>query len=166
MDEKTIARFWKKVDKDGPVPPHCPELGPCWLWTAWANELGYGTFGLGKSKLKASRVSWELETGSAPGALCVCHRCDNPRCVRASHLFLGTKAENSADMARKGRAARHGKPKGEAHAQAKVTDGLVLEIRKLRDSGEKLALLAVRFGVSQSAISRIALRKTWRHLPG
>ena len=28
---KTVAeRFWTKVNKNGPIPPHCHELGPCW----------------------------------------------------------------------------------------------------------------------------------------
>jgi hypothetical protein len=29
-------RFWVKVNKDGPVPVHCPELGPCWVCRDYA----------------------------------------------------------------------------------------------------------------------------------
>src|SRR5437870_1060081 len=37
-------RFWEKVDKNGPAPPHRPEIGPCWLWTGWVKKNGYGGF--------------------------------------------------------------------------------------------------------------------------
>ena len=39
-------RFWAKVDKNGPVPAHRPELGPCWIWTAARFKRGYGKFGV------------------------------------------------------------------------------------------------------------------------
>lgn len=68
-------RFWLKVDRSGPVPPHCPDLGPCWAWVAHKNNRGYGTFhagprrGAGRS-LKAHRVSWFLTTGNGPATAC------------------------------------------------------------------------------------------------
>lgn len=39
-------RFWEKVNKDGPVPAYAPELGPCWIWTAFCLWNGYGRFGI------------------------------------------------------------------------------------------------------------------------
>jgi hypothetical protein len=32
VDDKIIERFWAKVNKDGPIPEHCSELGKCWVW--------------------------------------------------------------------------------------------------------------------------------------
>src|ERR1035437_916757 len=33
-------RFWAKVDRNGPVPAHRPELGPCWVWEAGHDRPG------------------------------------------------------------------------------------------------------------------------------
>jgi hypothetical protein len=95
ITEKVLARFWAKVAKaDG-----------CWLWTASLDDKGYGMFKLDGRMWKASRVSWAIHHGD-PGKLGVCHRCDNPRCVRPDHLFLGSQAANMRDAAAKGRLGR------------------------------------------------------------
>lgn len=91
---KTIEdRFWAKVDRgDG-----------CWRWTAGCDSSGYGSLKTGQTKVSAHRLSWQLHHGPVPPGQNVLHRCDNPRCVRPSHLFLGTQADNIADMLAKGR---------------------------------------------------------------
>lgn len=100
-------RFWPKVNKNGPVPPHRPELGQCWLWTAAENGHGYGAFSIAPGTQRpAHRVAWEITHGRrlARAEAC-CHRCDTRLCVRPEHLFVGSLAANNEDMARKGRAA-------------------------------------------------------------
>ncbi len=93
-------RFWEKVTKGD----------ACWEWNAFLDRAGYGRIHvLGESRL-AHRIAWELENGPIPSGdgagneVFVCHRCDNPRCVRTEHLFLGTNKENMRDMASKKRA--------------------------------------------------------------
>lgn len=120
-----IERFWAKVDKLGPIVR--PELGPCWVWTAGLTGDGYGAFGWGpKCRTgRAHRFAWEIANGSIPKGLCVLHRCDNPKCVRADHLFVGTSADNTRDRHAKGRTARgdmsgarlhpETRPRGDAH---------------------------------------------------
>ena len=74
----------------------------CWEWKAALDFSGYGQIRYGKRMYHASRISWFLETGHLPSSnIFVCHKCDNPKCVRPSHLFLGTQSENQIDSSRK-----------------------------------------------------------------
>jgi hypothetical protein len=184
--EARAARFWAKVTKDGPIPEGYPDLGPCWVWRGPVNPYrgGYGvTTVLGKPAIRAHRVAYELTFGPIPEGLWVLHRCDTPPCCNPAHLFLGTHADNMADMRAKGRSAagdrngmqthpeRHARrihpelaPKGEANPRAKLSEVSVRQIRALRAAGAPFTALAVQFGVSESAIRNAVTRKTWCHV--
>jgi len=100
-DPRLPARFWAKV-RIGSVPVHRPDLGPCWVWTACCLPKGYGKFVANCKQYRAHRFSWELEYGPIPAGKWVLHRCDNPPCVRLSHLYAGTPKENAGDMVEAG----------------------------------------------------------------
>lgn len=158
------SRFWAKVNRDGPIPPHRPELGPCWVWTACRAKGGYGSVVIhGKSTL-AHRASWALTYGSPPADMEVCHHCDNPACVRPDHLFLGTHSDNMSDMTTKCRRKNLGAP-GSRHGAAKFTEAQVHSLRqRYAAGGVTQEQLAAESGVKQSTISRILSRELWTHI--
>jgi hypothetical protein len=169
-----VVRFWARVDTNGPVPPHRPELGPCAVWTgACDGRFGYGVIrNAGKygQLLKAHRVSWAIHNGPLPDDIEVLHRCDNPPCVRGDHLFDGTQADNMLDCAQKGRAWNYRlhpecAPRGEKAGMAKLTNENIREIRRLRADGWTQARLGAAFGVTTSAIWYVLSGRTWKCVP-
>ena len=92
-------RFWKKVDKHGRTMPGMRTR--CWDWNGNLSSTGYGVIALpgrGSPRVLAHRYSYELENGEFDKSLFVLHHCDNPLCVRPSHLYTGSHAENMRDM--------------------------------------------------------------------
>jgi hypothetical protein len=146
-----FSRFWSKVDK----------TGECWLWAASKDKRGYGQVRMGNRTMRSHRVAWFLRYGSLPPPdKMVCHSCDNPACVRPSHLFLGTSKSNIEDMDRKGRRVNH-PHYGEDHGRAVLTEENVREIRARLKLGEQQKLLAKEFGVSKPTICAINTRRIW-----
>jgi hypothetical protein len=129
----------------------------CWLWKGGVNRNGYGNFYLkinGRQNLRnAHRVSYALEVGD-PAGLHVCHRCDNPRCVRPDHLFLGTNADNMEDMIRKGRASHPA-------STVKMTLEKANEMRSLFSAGASKGSLSRKFGISQKQTRDIINGRYW-----
>jgi hypothetical protein len=114
------AKFWAKVNKDGPTMPHMES--PCWLWTGGKSKSGYGSVTLNGKSFSPHRVAWMIANGPIPHdgshhGICVCHRCDRRDCCRADHTFLGTIADNLHDMAIKGRAAKGDKHGSRLHPE-------------------------------------------------
>lgn len=155
------VRFWEKVNKFGPVPPHSPELGPCWLWTASTDGTGRGQItvpGL-RGPQKAPRVAWFLETGEWP-RLFVCHHCDIPSCVRFSHFFEGTAKDNYDDALQKGRLESSRANLGANHRT--LTQAQAEEIRRLYATREwSQRALAAKFKTPQPNIGKIVRGISW-----
>lgn len=130
----------------------------CWEWQGRRQANGYGQIYRDPKNGTASahRLSYELFVGRIPKGHDVCHKCDNPACVRPSHLFVGTRQENMRDAARKLR-TQH----GEKHSAATLTDANILAIRKTYAKGRATQLeLAMRYGVTQGHISRLLARES------
>ncbi len=116
-------RFWIKVKK----------TETCWEWQSILNKYGYGVFCKGPhgpgSRYMAHRIAYELTYGAFDKALFVCHKCDNRRCVRPDHLFLGTQKDNMRDCCRKN---RHGKEKMAKPFRVIAPDGSIIEGLNIR----------------------------------
>lgn len=148
-------RFWTKVDKNGTIPSHAPELGPCWPWTGSTDKKGYGRIAAEGRKsndgpLIATHVALGLVGVIIPPGFEACHRCDNPPCVNPDHLYAGTRQQNHDDMVERGRQA-----KGFNLPHTKLSDEQVREIRSLHSAGSMQKDLAEQFGVHAVTINDI-----------
>jgi hypothetical protein len=148
-----VERFWSYVKK----------TDSCWLWTGLTDKDGYGrifNLALRRSE-RAPRTAYRLTYGQIPEGLLVCHHCDNPRCVRPDHLFLGTWRDNLMDAMSKGR--KH-QPilYGEQSSSHRLTWALIDEIRQKYKNGVTQPELAIMYSIkSVGNVSLIVNNKLW-----
>lgn len=162
---KIAAEFWSKVD--------VRDSKKCWNWKAGMFTQGYGAAMLLGRPHYASRIAFMLAHGD-PGKRLVLHSCDNRKCCNPSHLRLGTHRDNMKDMADQGRASQgdehwtRQRPKdvlkGAKVGNSKLTAVEVRSIRKAREQGDELHVIAERFGITKQRVWQIVHRKAWAHL--
>jgi hypothetical protein len=154
LSRKETQDFWARVD--------VRDSDKCWKWKGSCDFGGYGLIYLQRQRkvFRTHRIAWELFNKKSADGFLVCHSCDNPPCCNPKHLWLGTNADNVADMMAKGR-VHH--PDGEKNGNAHLTRAQVRQIRKYSKLGYSQKLLTEIFGVSQGQISGILLRKYWKH---
>lgn len=132
----------------------------CWEWISSKDMCGYGTFRWNGVQDKAHRWAWRIYKTEIPKGLCVLHKCDNPSCVRPSHLFLGTRKDNFNDMRMKGRQVNL---RGEDHGSSKLRNFDVYRIRKLyKTKAIKISELSKIFSMHHNMIRRIVKRESWK----
>ena len=171
MENTLEERFWAKVNKNGAVVRE--ELGPCWEWTGkikCGKSGGYGVISyadyssdrrskrrFNRKEMKVHRLSYKIHFGQIEEGLFICHKCDNRKCVRPSHLFAGTQKENLQDMANKNRSTY-----GERSARAKLTKEQVREIREIHTAGTLIQKeIAILFSVSKTQVYKIVRNLRW-----
>jgi hypothetical protein len=188
--EDYVASFWAKVNKKGPFPQKVkskkewqktvkkyPELEGtrCWDWIASVTGSGHGQFGWIDGMCLAHRLAYFLKFGKWPIKL-LCHKCDNPACVRLLHLFEDTKYGNIQDRQDKGRQSKgkkhgiaikrtHPNYQGEKHPRALFKDTDVIHIRKIFKLGlMSVPDLAISYKVSRAVIYHIVNRRRYIHI--
>lgn len=160
-----MVRFWRSVQK-------CEGDG-CWLWTGYTINGGYGIISVCGKGIGAHRFSYELNVGPLEKGKMICHKCDNPLCVRPDHLFQGTARDNVIDMHIKGRAKKHFGddnwmrkhkdlvPRGEDHQRAVLTNEEAKLARVMFATGATQLEIAGEFRVDNTTISNIVKNKTY-----
>ena len=161
MNEKQIESFWNKVN--------IRSENECWEWNAGL-RTGYGVFKVNRKSKSAHRLSYLLSYNKDPGELCVCHKCDNRKCVNPNHLFLGTQKENMQDCKNKNRLVI---PEGDRFKQGHIpknsliTNDIALEIYNIiknrRNNNEPLRLknLSIQYNIPYNSIRDISCGRTY-----
>lgn len=169
-----IAKIFTRINKNGPIPEHRPDLGPCWIWTGMHHKRGYGEYhtpGNCRKVRRVHRLIFQLFVGSLKATDHCLHHCDNPPCCNPRHLWKGTHLDNMRDMAAKGRRSKGGPVKGqpqlasrgERNGNSKLTPELV---RAIRASASTLShrRTAIMFAISKCTVEKIRSRDLWAHL--
>lgn len=184
LTPEELERFWSYVNKQGSIPTHNPSLGSCWEWTGGCARGGYGQFSIRRRTVSAHRISWMIHRGEiTPEKPFICHRCDNKLCVRDSHIWDGTPADNMSDKVAKGRQAKGEKmkqphfgdangsrihiermPRGEGHELSKWTGKQILEMRAKYAAKVHAKIIRAEYGISSSNFYGIIRRDTWKHI--
>lgn len=158
MDQTIGARFWAKVNCAGTHQSHMKTC--CWEWEGAKDESGYGMVRYNGRVVRAHRFVLELAM-QRPLQQKALHYCDNPCCVRPSHLHEGSSLLNAHERETRGRSNRR---MGENHGMAKLTEATVTEIRNRYAAGESVTRLAEDYPVRLCTVAQIVRRESWKHV--
>lgn len=171
-----LHRFYSKVKK----------TDECWLWLGAKSPRGYGDFWNGEKIERAHRWIYRQTFGAVDNKF-ICHKCDNPSCVKPDHLFAGTHEDNMNDMAKKKRhhiysselnkrkligrllKSTNGKRlNGEKHGCAKLSNKDVIDIIRsfkwITSRKTNADILAKKYNVSKATIRGIINGDNWSSL--
>jgi hypothetical protein len=181
LSESDKQRFFSKISTT-------PTENGCLEWMAGGIKDGYGVFGLSRDSFLAHRIAYFLDSGTDPVEMCVCHSCDNPKCVNPEHLFLGTDDDNVQDKMRKGRAnfvrgdehwtrlypekvargdrsGKRTKPESQTYGEDNPASKLTtVEVMAIRLDPRTLKAVAADYGVAFTTIHKIKKRQIWKQI--
>ena len=140
----------------------------CWLWQRARDTHGYGLIGIDGKTPRVHRVAWELKNGPIPEGEEILHKCPviprNKNCCNPDHLKAGPHSENmnDDDMIEYRRSSLNRRMN--RRKTMKLADHECLSIVDQYNAGVTQTALAERHGVSQTIISKLINRKTYKHL--
>ncbi len=130
----------------------------CRVWIGTKFKDGYGQMTWRKRVRRAHAVAWEESgRGPLPPGMLFRHTCDTPTCVNVDHLLIGTVADNSRDMVKRGRSLL-----GEKNPHSFLTDD---QVRAIRSDPRMYKLIAADYGMNKSNVGHIKTRRNWGHVP-
>jgi len=135
----------------------------CIEWTAATDPSGYGKIKIAKKTMSTHVAAWRIANGgiSVPIGSVVMHSCDNRKCVNILHLSCGTQSRNMEDCRDRGRLfIAH----GESHANARLNNDIVMEIRRLYATGLTQRQVASRLGLNYPVVRAVIERRSWKHV--
>ncbi len=152
--EQIIDEFLDRVDR-------LESQDGCWIWTDHLSEKGYGRLWINGKRMGAHCFSYLTFVGPLhDDKPIVCHKCDNPACVRPDHLFAGTHYDNAIDREAKG---RRRKLIGEKHPLAKLTAEQAEAIRLTFQKGvTTYRKIGEAYGVNHDVVRRVVTGKTYQ----
>lgn len=154
MDQSIEARFWAKVNKNGPTMAHMETC--CWQWEAAG--INYGVFWYKRKNYSSHRVSYFIENKTWPKM--VLHKCDNKKCVNPAHLYAGDSLRNAKDASERGLLIT-----GPFNNKTKLTFKQACDIKIQLTKGVPKLRLAKQYGISHQAILNIVKGKAWKSAP-
>jgi predicted transcriptional regulator len=137
------------------------DVNGCLEWHGALDKDGYGRIRVGGRKATGvHRASWAIANNKDPKGKLVCHKCDNPKCIKPEHLYLGTALDNNRDRVNRGRSnSAHGTRIKTSKLTPELVEKILIEYGK---RGVSQKMVAAMFGVSQTAISLIVIGKNWK----
>lgn len=153
MGRTPEERFWAKVNIGGPE--------DCWDWMGTKSKRSNQGYLMRNGKFYiSSRMAWELTNGPIPKGegyhgICVCHKCDNPKCCNPNHLFLGTHLDNMKDKVKKNRQSHVG-----GRQPFKLTQNDLRGILALK------GIFTQRKVASFFSVSHVTIHKIWQGKEG
>lgn len=146
------ARYWALVDKNGPVPEHRPDLGPCWPWKGQLTK-GHGWLPWVAKYRGAHRFGYELANGPVPQGFELDHLCRNRACQNPGHMEPVTSRENT--LRGEGITARHARATHCKNGHPKIPANIVIRVSR-GYRYKRCKICAREYDRARAAVSRSA----------
>ena len=173
-------RFWRQVNKNGPIPSTNPGNYNCWEWQGLKNKGGYGRFYFfGRYRLSHHYLMIPSAKEEKRCAITAIIEFVFVQIIHGSELIW----KNIRDCVAKGRHKNQTKPqcvargekhwtktkpelirKGVDHHYAKVTEAIFILMRQKHDSGSRICDLMREFNMSEGVTRGIVNKLRWKHV--